>query len=114
MAVGVGKKEERFLNELEALFTGAEVDGDSGFVNLMRMKRAYFKSVRPKLIEEIDKRAEKDSSFREELFDKLYTFFNRYFCESGSIYFRHLPAFSKTPASAPIKARVMSLCIAFR
>ena len=41
-------------------------------------------------------RAEKQTSFREELFDKLYTFFSRYFCESGSIYFRHLPAFAKT------------------
>ena len=89
-------KEKRFLDALESLFTGADVDGDSGFVNLMRMKRGYFKSLRPKLIEEIDTRAEQDSSFREELFDKLYTFFNRYFCESGSIYFRHLPAFSTT------------------
>ena len=78
------------------MFTGAEVEGDSGFVNLMRMKRAWFRSLRPKLMAEIDKRAEKDTSFREELFDKLYTFFHRYFCESGSIYFRHLPAFSKT------------------
>ena len=72
------------------------MEGDSGFVNLMRMKRAWFRSLRPKLMAEIDKRAEKDTSFREELFDKLYTFFHRYFCESGSIYFRHLPAFSKT------------------
>ena len=89
-------KEKRFLNELESMFTGAEVEGDSGFVNLMRMKRAYFQSIRPKLMEHIDQCGEKDSAFREELFDKLYTFFNRYFCESGSIYFRHLSAFSKT------------------
>ena len=89
-------KEKRFLDALESLFTGAEVDGNSGFVNLMRIKRGYFRSVRPKLMATIDQRAEKDSSFREELFDKLYTFFSRYFCESGSIYFRHLPAFSKT------------------
>ncbi len=89
-------KEKRFLDALESLFTGAEVDGESGFVNLMRMKRGYFRSIRPKLMKEIDRRAEKDSSFREELFDKLYTFFSRYFCESGSIYFRHLPAFSRT------------------
>ncbi len=89
-------KEKRFLDELEALFTGAEVEGDSGFVNLMRMKRDYFRSIRPQLMAEIDKRAEQGSPFREELFDKLYTFFHRYFCESGSIYFRHLPAFSKT------------------
>ena len=78
------------------MFTGAKVEGDSGFVNLMRMKQAYFQSIRPELMEGIDRRAERNSSFREELFDKLYTFFHRYFCESGSIYFRHLPAFSKT------------------
>lgn len=88
-------KENRFLDALEALFTGAEVEGESGFINLMRMKRGYFKSLRPKLMENIDSRARKDTAFREELFDKLYTFFSRYFCESGSVYFRHLPAFSK-------------------
>ena len=88
-------KENRFLEALQALFTGAEVEGESGFINLMRIKQEYFKSIRPKLMEEIDARTEKDTAFREELFDKLYTFFSRYFCESGSIYFRHLPAFSK-------------------
>ena len=88
-------KENRFLDALEALFTGAEVEGESGFINLMRMKRGYFKSLRPKLMEKIDSRAGQRTAFREELFDKLYTFFSRYFCESGSIYFRHLPAFSK-------------------
>lgn len=88
-------KEKRFLDALESLFTGAEVDGDSGFVNLMRMKRGYFRSIRPQLMERIDSRAEKETSFREELFDKLHTFFSRHFCESGSIYFRHLPAFSR-------------------
>lgn len=89
-------KENRFLDALEALFTGAEVEGESGFINLMRIKRGYFKSLRPKLMEKIDSRAGKDTAFREELFDKLYTFFSRYFCESGSIYYRHLPAFAKT------------------
>lgn len=34
--MGAGAKEKLFLDELEALFTGAEVEGDSGFVNLMR------------------------------------------------------------------------------
>ncbi len=91
-----GAKEKRFLNELETLFTGADVEGDSGFVNLMRMKRAYFRSIRPQLMARIDRWAEKHTAFREELFGKLYTFFHRYFCESGSIYFRHLPAFAKT------------------
>ena len=92
----MGNKEKRFLDALEALFTGAEVDGESGFINLMRIKRGYFQSIRPELMKEIDTRAAPDTAFREELFDKLHTFFSRYFCESGSIYFRHLPAFSKT------------------
>ncbi len=65
-------KEKRFLDELESMFTGATVDGDSGFVNLMRMKHAYFQSIRETLMKRIDERAEKESSFREELFDKLY------------------------------------------
>ncbi len=93
--IDTSPKETRFLNALESLFTGAEVEGESGFVNLMRMKRAWFHSLRPKLMEAIAQRAETDTPFREELFDKLYTFFNRYFCESGSIYFRHLSAFSR-------------------
>ncbi len=94
--MNANSKEKRFLDALESMFTGADVDGDSGFVNLMRMKRIWFQSIRPKLMAGIDERAPHHTAFREELFDKLYTFFHRYFCESGSIYFRHLPAFSKT------------------
>ena len=92
----IGHKEKRFLDALEALFIGAEVEGDSGFVNLMRIKRQYFESIQPMLMAAIDRRAAPETSFREELFDKLWTFFRRYFSESGSIYFRHLPAFAKT------------------
>lgn len=93
--MSAGAKEKRFLDALESLFTGAEVDGDSGFINLMRIKHGHFQSIRPILMERIDNRVAPEASFREELFDKLYTFFSRYFCESGSIYFRHLPAFAK-------------------
>lgn len=89
-------KEKLFLDALESLFTGAEVEGDSGFINLMRMKHDYFRDIREKLMDHVDERMEgKDYSFREELFDKLWTFFSQYFCESGSIYFRHLPAFAR-------------------
>ena len=89
-------KEKIFLDALGALFTGADVQGESGFVNLMYIKRAYFKGIRDDLMANIDARAPYGENFREELFDKLYTFFHRYFCESGSIYYRHQPAFTKT------------------
>lgn len=90
----MASKERQFLQALEDLFVGATVEGDSGFVNLLRIKRAHFEKIRHSLMEEVDSRVEKDAPFREELFDKLHTFFSRYFCESGSVYFRNLPAFS--------------------
>ena len=96
MTTSAHKREEsRFLSALEALFTGAEVDGESGFVNLMRLKRRHFSVVQDNLMAEIDACAPPDSAFREDLFGKLYTFFSRYFCETGSVYFRHLPAYQR-------------------
>ena len=95
-AISAGKREEsRFLAALESLFTGAEVEGESGFVNLMRLKRRHFNAVREHLMAEISACAPTESAFREDLFGKLYTFFSRYFCETGSVYFRHLPAYQR-------------------
>ena len=60
-----GRKEKRFLDELEALFTGAEVDGKhSGFVNLMRIKQRYFQSIKPQLMAAIDQRAKPQKTRR--------------------------------------------------
>lgn len=74
------------------IFVGAKVEGDSGFINLMRIKARYYEQgVFPHLKADIDTALSPFPDFREELFDKLYTFFSRYFSESGSIYFRHTP-----------------------
>jgi len=83
-------KEQKFFNALKDIFIGAKVEGESGYINLMRIKSRYYeKGVFPKLKEDIEKAIEPFPNFKEELFDKLYTFFYRYFSESGSIYFRH-------------------------
>lgn len=60
----------------------------------MKVKAGYFRdAVKPALKSEIDQACKPfESSFREELFDKLYDFFSRYFSESGSIYFRNTRA----------------------
>lgn len=87
-------KRQRFEAALGNLFTGGEVEGESGFVRLMRIKRAYFNDkVAPALLDTVRKHAgNEDNDFSEEIYDKLYTFFSRYFCaDSGSVYFRHLP-----------------------
>ncbi len=85
-------KEQRFFEALRDVFVGAKVEGESGFVNLMRIKSQYYEQgVFPCLKEEIDKALGDFPEFREELFDRLYNFFKRYFSESGSIYFRFTP-----------------------
>ncbi|MFH0907443.1 MAG: site-specific DNA-methyltransferase [bacterium] len=87
-----GPKERRFLGALSDLFVGAKVDGQSGYINLMRIKAAYFeKIVEPALITDIAAALKDFPEFREELFDKLHSFFSRYFSRSGSICFAYTP-----------------------
>lgn len=82
--------EEKFYAALRDVFVGAKVEGESGYINLMRIKSRYFtEGVFPKLKETIAAELAAFPDFKGELFDKLYTFFHRYFSESGSIYFRH-------------------------
>ena len=87
------KKEEKFYKTLEDLFIGARTEGEGGFVNLMRIKSSYYSKIREVLEKDINKALEKYPRFREELFDKLYSFFRRYFTKSGSIYFNYTPFF---------------------
>jgi len=85
------RNEQKFLDALKAVFVGAKVEGESGYINLMKIKASYFENgVFPQLSKDIDAACKPfPKEFREELFDKLFDFFSRYFSESGSIYFRH-------------------------
>ena len=90
----VGQKEKEFWDALENLFVGIKVEGQSGYVNLMRIKANYFNEIAKQLRNDIDNVANNfpnPNAFKEELYDKLYTFFRRYFSESGSIFFRFTP-----------------------
>ena len=85
-------KEEKFNNALRDVFVGAKVEGESGYINLMRIKARYYeKGVFPKLQQDINEALKPFPTFHDELFEKLYDFFHRYFSESGSIYFRYTP-----------------------
>ncbi len=84
-------KEQKFYKALQDVFIGAKIEGEGGFINLMRIKASYYSQIEKLLKEDINKALEKYLAFREELFDKLYSFFSRYFTESGSIYFNSTP-----------------------
>lgn len=87
----MNKHEQKFYTALSDLFVGAEVDGVGGFIKLMKFKRQYYQSIEKLLKRDIDIALEKQFSFREELFDKLYQFFSLYFTQNGCIYFNHTP-----------------------
>ncbi|MBU4142072.1 site-specific DNA-methyltransferase, partial [Patescibacteria group bacterium] len=84
-------KEQKFYEALQDVFIGAKIEGEGGFINLMRIKAGYYSQIEKLLQKDINKALEKHPAFRDELFDKLHAFFSRYFTDSGSIYFNSTP-----------------------
>jgi adenine specific DNA methylase Mod len=84
-------KEQKFYKALQDVFIGAKVEGESGFVNLMRIKSNYYSQIKKILQKDIEEKLKPCPNFKEEFFDKLYSFFSRYFTETGSIYFNSTP-----------------------
>ncbi len=93
-------KEQKFYNILQDLFVGAKLEGDSGYVNLMNIKTDYFNKINERIKKEV--KAKFDGDQPEDLFDKLYTFFDSYFSDGGAIFF------SSTPVYKNIYAKVYS------
>ena len=91
----MNKNERLFYNKLRDIFIGAKIEGNSGFINLMKIKSSYFDIIFKELNKEVNEKIKEFPEFREELFDKLFTFFQAYFSESGSIYFTYTPLKSK-------------------
>jgi adenine-specific DNA-methyltransferase len=87
--VTVSKFREKFYNLLGSMFVGdTKIEGQGGFINLLKIKGKYYENeFKPKLQEKVEKVLSIYPNFEAELFEKLYTFFSRYFSESGSIYF---------------------------
>ena len=85
-------KKDKFFEVLRNIFVGAKIEGNSGYVNLMKIKSKYYNEFKEQLHIDIDaKLKEVGQNFEEELYNKLFTFFKKYFSESGSIYFSYTP-----------------------
>lgn len=68
-------KEQKFYNALKDIFVGAKVEGESGYIHLMRIKSRYYtKGGFPKLRKDIEKALKPFPEFSEELFEgKIWT-----------------------------------------
>lgn len=81
--------EKKFYNALKKIFIGVKIEGQGGYVNLAAIKSDYYLDIEKILKDDIEKEVQSYPPFKEEMYDKLYTFFNKYFTESGSIYFNY-------------------------
>ncbi|HMN18665.1 MAG TPA: DNA methyltransferase [Ignavibacteriaceae bacterium] len=98
------KNEQKFYTALEDVFigeAGKKIEGKSGFVNLMKIKSQYFAKIKPYIQKEVAEKL-KDDKEREELYQKLYTFFESYLNETGT------PFFSQTPFYKNLYEKVYS------
>jgi adenine specific DNA methylase Mod len=91
MKAKTNESESRFYESLKAIFIGARVEGVSGYINLMKIKSKYFDKIFILIKRDVEEKLKEFPEFKEELYDKLYSFFKRYFSESGSLYFVSTP-----------------------
>ena len=83
------KNRQLFYSQLEKMFAGKELQnfkGKSGFSNLLSIKAKYFEAIQKDLEDTISDKFP-TSDLQNELFQKLYTFFDSYLNETGSPYF---------------------------
>ncbi|MCM8787941.1 MAG: site-specific DNA-methyltransferase, partial [Candidatus Omnitrophica bacterium] len=85
---------KRFYELLGNMFIGAKIEGEGGYINLMKIKEKYYENYfKPQLEEKISEILNTYLDLETELFETLYTFFSKYFSESGSIYFVNIPSY---------------------
>ncbi|WP_423221583.1 hypothetical protein [Helicobacter pylori] len=98
--------EAQFYEVLENLFIGVKIEDQqeslldptpkavkNGMINLMKAKSQYYHHKKQKLKKLIDSKCQDNNDLKEELFDKLYSFFKRYFSANGGIYFNDTPLY---------------------
>ncbi|GAA9708939.1 hypothetical protein VN0016_11790 [Helicobacter pylori] len=98
--------EALFYEVLENLFIGVKIEDKqenlldpnakamkNGMLNLMKAKSKYYQSKKQELEKFIGLKCQNNNDLKEELFDKLYSFFKRYFSANGGIYFNDTPLY---------------------
>ncbi|SKC37691.1 site-specific DNA-methyltransferase [Maledivibacter halophilus] len=78
------KSKQRFFSALSDVFlgeVGQKIEGDSGYTNLMAIRNEYFQYIEPIIQQKIEEKIHE--SQKNELYNKLFTFFESYLNETG-------------------------------
>ena len=81
------ENKDKFYQKLEEVFVGAKFEGEGGFIKLLNIKSKYYETIKDKLEGEVMKFVKDGTQESEDMYAKLYSFFNRYFSPNGSLYF---------------------------
>ncbi|GAA7828378.1 hypothetical protein HpMS151_12450 [Helicobacter pylori] len=105
--------EAQFYEVLENLFIGVKIEDEqeslldpspramkSGMINLLKAKSKYYQSKKQELEKLINLKCQNNNDLKEELFDKLYSFFKRYLSANGGIYFNDTPLYDSLYAKS--------------
>uniref|UniRef100_UPI0013CE05FF DNA methyltransferase n=1 Tax=Helicobacter pylori TaxID=210 RepID=UPI0013CE05FF len=105
--------EAQFYEVLENLFIGVKIEDQpenlldsspraikNGMINLIKAKSQYYHHKKQELKKLIDSKCQDNNDLKEELFDKLYSFFKRYFSANGGIYFNDTPLYDSLYAKS--------------
>jgi len=74
---------QRFFSALKDTFVGQKTKGNSGFVNLLDLRQKYFKEIESYLTQRVNLGTEAEK----EIYEKLYSFFDSYLNETGTVFF---------------------------
>lgn len=81
------KNEQKFYDALQNIFVGAPIEGEGGYVNLLKIKERYYSAVISAFKQEVEQDDIITPIFKEDFYDMLFSFFDRYFSECGNVYF---------------------------
>ncbi|MFP6233751.1 DNA methylase [Helicobacter pylori] len=108
--------EAQFYEVLENLFIGVKIEDQpeslldptpravkNGMLNLLKAKSKYYQSKKQELEKLIDLKCQNNNDLKEELFDKLYSFFKRYLSANGGIYFNDTPLYDSLYTKSDMK-----------
>ena len=82
---------EKIKSLLKDTLIGEKVEGKGGFANLLKIKNEYYNFALDNIFEEIKLDLSISSDSYEELSNLLFSFFDRYLSDSGSVYFCNTP-----------------------
>lgn len=89
--------EKKFYDAIKSIFVWEDIEWKWWYVNLLKIKKRYYELVLDEFKKEIDndELIKNNPKFKEELFDQLYTFFEKYFSEIWNVYYTRTAPWQK-------------------